>query len=230
MKDTRMVSVPTVPLSKMQESDQRSTLVLKRGFEVMNECVVNEEEVGMGAGNGFVTAAHVAKRMRVERGRGNLEEIDRMRKALNRIKGHGCGSCYVLKKEGYGGHEIKRCETLMELGGSFGRMLDWKKTIRYGKGHKGICWRCHVPTYEDELHGGWEGRDVECEWEDVVIPVCLSIWLDKETRRAGEEEFGVRWERLQDFTRWIVMMPRDGYRSKGMELVVWIVKRNEQSE
>ena len=63
MKDTRMVWVRTVPvrLRKVQESDEGLMLVLKGGFEVMNECVVNEEEVGMGAGNGIVTAGHVVK-------------------------------------------------------------------------------------------------------------------------------------------------------------------------
>ena len=43
-----------------------------------------------------------------------------------------------------------------------------------------MCWGWDVGTYEDEVDGGWEGGDVECEWEDVVIWVCVSIWVDKE--------------------------------------------------
>ena len=61
MKDMRMVWVVRVRLRKVQESDEGLMLVLKGGFEVMNESVVNEEEVGMGAGNGIVTGGHVVK-------------------------------------------------------------------------------------------------------------------------------------------------------------------------
>ena len=49
-----------------------------------------------------------------------------------------------------------------------------------------------MPTCEDQLHGALDGVR-RCEWEDIVIPTAVGIYLDEKMRWCR----GVLWSELE---------------------------------
>lgn len=173
-------------------------------------------------GDPFAPAAHVSKKKRVDRLGGVFDEADRMRRALNKVKDHGCGMCLVFCSTPQH-KELFHCPPLQKLGG-FAVLIEWKKTLRYQHA-KGICWRCHVPSCSDMLHGPFGDSNTKCEWEDVVIPTILAIWGNLEMRKRAQIELGLTWADGMAYSSWLTGTPSPGYHSRVMELFLWYVER-----
>ncbi|KAG9309057.1 hypothetical protein JVU11DRAFT_10939 [Chiua virens] len=182
-----------------------------------------EQAHGGTRSSAFSHAAEVTKKKRISRLATEVQEADRMRLALNKVKDYGCGVCLVMsQKPTHVG--LWTCPRLQVCGGT-AHMMEWKKKIRYPPGVKGICWICHVPTCSNMLHGEFVGAKVICEWEDVVIPTLGAIWTHFEIRTQAQEELGVKWLTWEAYTQWLVGMPAEGYYSRVMELFLWFVER-----
>jgi len=65
---------------------------------------------------------------------------------------------------------------------------------------------------------------MECEWEDIVIPMIYMIWHKLEVQLAGEEYFMVDWNDLEELGSWLMIGPEDGHYSKGMNVLLWFVE------
>jgi len=177
-------------------------------------------------GSGFERSFKEVKKMRKERLEGDIAEVERMRKALNQMKDLGCALCTVSGEEEEE-HKIYHCGMLSKMGLKFKDYTDWKKKIRYYS-HKGICWKCHVPTCGDELHGVLVKGSMDCEWEDIVMPVALGVYMRRETREAGEKYFGVEWKDMEMFVSWLMKKPGNGRLSWGMDLLLWFVEEHRR--
>ena len=96
-------------------------------------------------------------------------------------------------------------------------ILEVEKGSTVGKGHKGICWKCHV------LHGPF-GSGSKCEWEDVVMLMIMEIYLNAKMKRLAELAFECEWKDMEELKKWLTKMPLKGKHSKGMELYMWFVE------
>lgn len=74
------------------------------------------------------------------------------------------------------------------------------------------------------LHGAFTVSEEGCEWEDVVIPTVMGIWVHSVTRERAEKYFGVRWMDRDTYVLWLVGKPSAGYRSRVMELFLWYIE------
>ena len=112
----------------------------------------------------FADATHMLKKRWNNRMAGTTDKANRIRYALDRVKDHGCGACLVM---GFRPEHttIHACQALQAAGG-FGALMQWKKTIQYppSVGRKGICWKCHILSCSDMLHGDFEGAKTKCGW------------------------------------------------------------------
>ncbi|KAG2110463.1 hypothetical protein BD769DRAFT_1674622 [Suillus cothurnatus] len=151
----------------------------------------------------FAELCERAKKSRTNRLDEEMKKVERMRKALDKMKDRGCPPCIAFgDKEGRSGHEIFRCPSLEQLGLSWDMYRTWKKSIVYHK-HKGICWICHVPTCGDELHAP------------------LEKGKPRHVREAAQSYFGVVWLKINEFNDWLMKAPDAGHHSKGMDLMLW---------
>jgi len=200
-----------VPCSACKKKKQGAGETRKRGIE----------EISGGGEDQFAEAAYKAKKQRAARQEGELKEVEWMRKALNVIKEMGCGACAVTGKKMK--HGPWNCKVLESYCMTFNQYSEWKTGVRYGKGHKGICWKCHVPSCEDALHGPF-GNGRKCEWEDVVMPTIMGIYLDVNLKSRAETAFGCRWMNTEELMKWLMKMPEKGKHSKGMDLYMWFVE------
>jgi hypothetical protein len=183
-----------------------------------------EEASGDGT-DPFAEPFEQAKKSRTARLEGELVEVERMRKALNKMKDRGCALCLVAgNPSGRTGHQIFQCPSFDTVRVSCGQYTQWKKTIIY-RNHKGICWKCHVPTCGDELHGPLERGKTNCEWEDIVIVTAFGIFRHAEIRTAAERWFKTDWKAEAGiFAQWLSKKPEMGRYSNGMDLLLWYVE------
>jgi hypothetical protein len=209
-----MASMPAMTMVKAPGL-QRSSSYGKRTIE----------EVSTDASDPFAKPFQEAKKWRTARLEGELVEVERMRKALNKIKDRGCALCLAVgNASGRTGHAIFQCPSFEMVGVLCGQYTEWKKTIRYNN-HKGICWKCHVPTCGDELHGPLERGKTNCEWPDIVIVMAFGIFRCSELRRAAEKWFKTDWKEDADvFGQWLSKKPEVERYSNGMDLLLWYVE------
>jgi hypothetical protein len=183
------------------------------------------EEISTDAGDPFSEAFEKAKKFRTERLEGEMMEVERMRKALDKIKDRGCALCLTTgHSEGRLGHSIFQCPSFERVKVSRQAYMAWKKEIRYFH-HKGICWRCHVPTCGDELHRPLVAGEATCDWPDIVIPIAFGILRDDKLRSGAEKKFNADW--MKDgsvFAKWLAKRPEKGRLSNGMDLLLWFVE------
>jgi hypothetical protein len=154
-----------------------------------------------------------------------MKQVDQMRKALNTMKDKGCTLCYASGNSGGRSHKLSQCPSWENMRFSLGKYFDRKKAIRYNN-HKGICWKCHVPTCSDELHLPLaKGKgDEQCNWPDIVVPLALTIFEFDDLKEAAEKYFAVEWVTLDAFTKWLMKAPASGHHSKGMDPLLWYVE------
>ncbi|KAG1742875.1 hypothetical protein EDB19DRAFT_1827580 [Suillus lakei] len=86
----------------------------------------------------FAKVYKQTKKSRTNRLEGVMKQVERMRKALDKLKDRGCPHALLI----------------------------WKASILYCN-HKGICWKCHVPTCGDELHALLERGQMKCACQRV---------------------------------------------------------------
>lgn len=203
----------TAAIVKASAHDRKNT-IKKRAFGEISE-----------AGDPFAEATANSKKLRTGRQEERMKQVDRMRTALDTLKDKGCTLCYASGYSQRVAHKLSQCPSWEDVGCTLGRYFDWKKDIRYSN-HKGICWKCHVPTCGDELHVPLvkEKGDDRCDWPDVVVPLALAIFLHADLKEAAEKYFGVEWATMEEFTKWLVKPPGPGRHSKGMDLLLWYVE------
>ncbi|KAG9308754.1 hypothetical protein JVU11DRAFT_3817 [Chiua virens] len=174
----------------------------------------------------FEAAAIMAKRQRADRLASVIEDADRIRMALNAVKDHGCGVCYVLQQPCK--HDtMYTCPNLKEWFGGFFYVMDWKKKIRYPTSitkNQGICWKCHVPSCADMLHGPFTLSDAPCEWEDIIVPTLIAIWKAPNIHLWKNNPFGKLSKDLDGYAKWLLERPSPGYCSKVIEVFLRYVE------
>ncbi|KAG2743923.1 P-loop containing nucleoside triphosphate hydrolase protein [Suillus brevipes Sb2] len=165
-----------------------------------------------------------AKKSRTDRPEGEMKRVERMQNALDKMKDRGCPPCFAFGEQGGRSvHPIFQCPSLERLGVLWDMYKAWKASIQYHK-HKGICWKCHVPTCGDELHAPLERGKVLCDWPDVVMPLALTVFQCANIREAAQRYFGVVWQKIDQFNNWLMKAPGAGHHSNGMDLVLWYVE------
>ncbi|KIK80755.1 hypothetical protein PAXRUDRAFT_157856 [Paxillus rubicundulus Ve08.2h10] len=170
----------------------------------------------------FTSAANQSKKRRIKRQEGVMRDVEQMKRALNKIKDNGCAMCLSYRSF-HGRHPLQSCHSLDMMQMSFKQYTEWKRGIRYGKGFKGICWKCHVPTCKDLLHPPLE-KGMKCEWEDIVIPTVVGIFNNQELRISAQRRFSVRWVTLEELRSWLVVTPIEGHHSHAMDLMMWFIE------
>lgn len=182
------------------------------------------EKVSTENGDQFFEAYEGAKKLRTNRLEGELAEVERMKKALNKIKDKGCALCQITgNAKARDGHVLRTCPSFATIGVTCNAYMSWKKAIRYHH-HKGICWKCHVPTCGDELHGVLVSGEANCDWPDTVIPLAIGIFRDDKTREAAEKMFKVDWKKQPaEFAKWLSKRPEPERHSSAMDLLLWWV-------
>jgi len=174
--------------------------------------------------NSFATAFEKAKKFRTDRLDESSKQVQRMRKALNKLKDRGCALCFCMGNDkGRRGHTIHQCPSFRHVGMTWGEYKDWKMSIKY-KHHDTICWKCHVPTCSDEMHLPLVKGVMNCEWPDTVTPLALGIFQQNDLREAAERYFGKTWLHLEAFTMWLEKRPQVGHHSNIMDLLLWYVE------
>ncbi|KAG2063370.1 hypothetical protein BDR04DRAFT_1123305 [Suillus decipiens] len=201
---------PSAPVSRTL-THQQSISVNKRTIDHVSD-----------SGGPFAKMYEQAKKSRTNRLEELMKRVERMRKALDKIKDLGCTACISFgDRGGRPIHPITQCPSLERLGVSPGSYISWKSSIVYNNHHGGICWKCHVPTCRDELHAPLEKGKTSCDWPDVVMPLALMVFQQGHIREAAQKYFGVAWLSLDQFNDWLMKAPSAGHHSKGMDLVLW---------
>lgn len=174
--------------------------------------------------SGFVKAAETAKRRRLGRLDGERQYTEGFKEALSKFKGI-CALCKVWNTEREW-HSVLRCPTLETEIAEGGReeYLEWRSAIKYGKDHKKICWRCHVPQTDDTLHRTFAQGGDACDYPDVIAPVAYGVYWDLRLRSQGEERFSTRWETIEEYVLWLNKKPDVGEKSNITGLFLWYCK------
>jgi hypothetical protein len=82
---------------------------------------------------------------------------------------HRCAFCTAIDKHNEAVQALKDCPHMHP---EFGDYAGFRKSIKYAKHHGGVCFWCHVPQCNDELHATFvKGGDDACDFPDVVGPV-----------------------------------------------------------
>ncbi|KAG2045557.1 hypothetical protein BDR06DRAFT_1015526 [Suillus hirtellus] len=204
------ITRPSAPVPRALPHQQRSISVNKRTIDHLSN-----------SSDPFAKAYEQAKKLRTDRLDEEMKRVERMRKALDKMKDRGCPPCIAFDDQGgRSGHPMWRCPSLERLGMTWDDYRDWKTSIKYHN-HKGICWKCHVPTCGDELHRPLEKGITVCDWPDVVLPLALTVFQQAQVREAAQRHFGVVWVKMDKFQNWLTKAPGAGHHSKGMDLLLW---------
>ena len=210
--------MPSMPNMKTTIQEGAVGPVLGRGqMSSMKRAI---EEISAEDEDPFIEVCQQAKKARTCRLEEELLEVDRMRTALDKIKDKGCALCLTTSNDAKI-HVIFQCPTFELLEVSCQSYLTWKKEIKY-KHHKGICWKCHVPTCEGKLHAPLITRKANCNWPDIVIPIAFGIFSNDGLNARAGKVFKVDWKKdLEVFAAWLSKRPATGRLSNGMDLLLW---------
>ena len=141
-------------------------------------------------------------------------ELSKYKEDLAGMKGI-CGLCRTTGDRW--DHEFRECRRRQEVFRARREVREQLK--RKGKewieGYKacfwclnpqGICSRASRGGGKETERGGKKREReewVECEFGEVVLPVCYGVWMRMDGRRWIEEEFGRKFNRVEEYMEWI---------------------------
>ena len=88
-----------------------------------------------------------------------------------------------------------------------------------------ICYRCHVPQLNDELHGTFTGTGKECKFKDVIAPVIFGVYEAGDLRVEASTAFGQGFTSRQVYLNWLLGEPVRGHRSNLVGVFLWFANR-----
>ena len=174
----------------------------------------------MPAANPFLASTNNATRMRATKQQSKGELALQMRKALETFQ-QTCSLCSALGTKDATPHMVNQCPFFGPHSGvEFSEYLDWRKSLQYLKHHKKICFICHVPQINDNLHPTFGGRD-GCEFKDIIAPAAYGVFWNDKARVAAGAHFKREWSSIEAFTEWLMGKPENGSQSNLMDLFMW---------
>ncbi|KAG2045539.1 P-loop containing nucleoside triphosphate hydrolase protein [Suillus hirtellus] len=181
---------------------------------------------------GFVEAMKRSNNLRSEREQEVTDRVHSIRRALEFLK-HTCSFCKIWGDQIGGDHELSRCPRLSMSQPivSWGQYIEWRRELVYSANHKKICYACHIPQINDDMHRQFTkaGKGLTCEFADIVAPTALGIFLHHPTQQEAAVHFRqtLLWSSLAKFTNWLVAEPRPGSYSNLFDLVLWFIGTRE---
>ena len=130
--------------------------------------------------------------------------------SLDLLMHQGCIYCWWMEQTGKeafqkGPHEFKKCYMMDQAEGE--EYSAWKKTLVYPPGTvKGICWICHVPSFNDHLHGPFGGPAYCGTFIDIIPPTVFFAF--KHHQDLLERHFCIKWPSLFAFKKWLCQPPK----------------------
>ncbi|KAG1793353.1 uncharacterized protein HD556DRAFT_1443791 [Suillus plorans] len=176
---------------------------------------------------GFVEAMKRSNNLRSEREQAVTDRVHSIRGALEFLK-HTCSFCKVWGGQIEADHALSQCLRLSSQPAlSWGQYIDWRRELVYSTNHKKICYACHVPQINDDLHRQFTkaGKELTCEFADIVAPAALGIFLHHPTQQEAAVHFNQTsmWSSLAKFTNWLIAEPQPGSYSNLFDLFLWFV-------
>jgi len=139
-----------------------------------------------------------------------------------------CAFCMAIDKHNEAVHALKECPQMRP---EFGDYAGFKRSIKYAKHHGGVCFRCHVPQCNDELHATFiKGGDDACDFPDVVVPVVWSVFREASGWAAAEVKFGKRWADWNDLADWLNGQPVRGHKTNLTAVFAWHYELQQQEQ
>jgi len=173
---------------------------------------------------GFAKAMNRSNNLRSEREQIAADRVPIIRRALELLK-YSCSLCQVWGDLIDDDHELSQCPHLTSQSISWERYLNWCKDLVYNESHKKICYTCHIPQINDDLHRQFikAGRGLACEFADVVAPAALGIFMHLPIQHEAMVHFNQtsQWPDLAKFTNWLMARPQPGSYSNLFDLVLW---------
>ncbi|KAG2741290.1 hypothetical protein P692DRAFT_20701349, partial [Suillus brevipes Sb2] len=161
-----------------------------------------------------------ATKMRTTKQQSKGELALQMRKALESFQ-HTCSLCAAMGTKNATPHMVNQCPFFGPHSGvEFGEYLDWRRSLQYLKHHKKICFVCHVPQINDDLHPTFGKRD-GCEFKDIIAPAAYGVFCNGNARAAAEAHFRQQWSSAEGFAAWLMGKPENGSQSNLMDLFMW---------
>jgi superfamily II DNA or RNA helicase len=171
--------------------------------------------------NPFLEAANNATMKRMTKQLATAELAHGMRKALESFQ-DTCSFCTAMGSKGTKPHMIHNCPSFgPQSEAEFEEYWAWRQTLEYLKHHKKICFKCHVPQINDNLHPTFGKND--CEFKDIVAPAAFGIFCNVRARTAAEAHFKQKWSSRERFSGWLMGKPASGSQSNLMDLFLWFV-------
>ncbi|KAG6381454.1 hypothetical protein JVT61DRAFT_23 [Boletus reticuloceps] len=127
-------------------------------------------------------------------------------------------------------HTPNYCNTLQnKLQVTWSEYKDWMKQLQYCKHHVNICYICHMPQINNDLHPTFtkakKGGETHCVYADIIAPIAFTIYHDMGSKRRAEAQFEVNWgSSLTTFMQWLMGMLREKSYSNLVDLFLWYME------
>ncbi len=146
------------------------------------------------------------------------EYVMRMQSALSQFLGL-CAYCTALDSSTDAKHGIMKCKRLVQ---QFDAYKAFKRSIKYNAKHEAICWYCHVPQCDDQLHRTFiKGSQDVCEFPDIVVPVVYAMLVKLNLMTSAAKAFDQKWENIKDVMSWINSDPIPHHKSNLTAIFLW---------
>ncbi|KAG6819212.1 hypothetical protein H0H93_014238 [Arthromyces matolae] len=188
-------SNPRPPITASQSSSTSTVLTKRRHSTVTAE------------GSNFRQCMVAAKKNKIERSITADEYTNRVLASLA-LFASTCVACFFVGTESSSKHAITDCETLERYipGTHIRDFKEWQRRLRYDRNvHGKICYFCHVPQLNDDLHGTImkDGGGCLDAHRDIIAPLGFLLWTVPEWRVRMQDHFGRSWTTLGQFTDWL---------------------------
>jgi hypothetical protein len=167
----------------------------------------------------FVALSKAAKSRMAQRELEVIEYIARFNRALA-IFNSSCAYC-LMKNHAAGSHTLRACPGIEIY---WTKYREWKASITYPeKYQQKSCWFCHIPRIGDLLHDK-VGKAEYCVYPDIVPVVAFRIFLDGELHKAAATHFKTHWKSLNEYSKWLVLLPTEGSLTHISSVFLWYIK------
>jgi hypothetical protein len=170
----------------------------------------------------FSEKAEGSRKRRMERHSLENDFVIFMKNALSIFSGK-CAFCDVYGGKSSPKHSILFCSTWKDLenSGIHGTYREIKAKIIYkDQWHGSVCFKCHLPQCHDKLHPTFS-KSLSCDYEDVLLPIGLAIYLKSPLCKLACEEFLQNWKSLDDFLCWLCSKPIHDKKTNLVALFCW---------
>ena len=164
-------------------------------------------------------AYHINKQRKIHKEAQRLSYVDKMKCSLDFFQDI-CALCKVYGHD-VSKHNIFVCPQLTTPKDHLS-YVNWRNMIKYGKHHRKMCYRCHVPQCDDKLHGTFvKGSGQGCHYPDIIAPVAYAICQHHSLLSSACVHFKQKWSNSAELITWLNDKPIDGEKSNLTALFLW---------